>query len=215
MTGWGIALCDLRVCRFVLAFKGVGRQPTSLARCVLTLEHCAATRPGPDSRAIPPERLLKELAMSKVALSVYESRTIARALRVMEKSLVVRDVVFESPALVRQYLALRLFNLEAEVFMVLLLDAQNRLIEARELFRGTVSQTVVYPREVVKAALLANASAVIFAHNHPSGMPDPSQADKMLTDALRSALTTVDVRVLDHIIVAGPKTTSFAERGWL
>ena len=153
--------------------------------------------------------------MSQVPLSVYEARTIARALRVMEKSLVVRDVVFDSPALVRQYLALRLFNLEAEVFMVLLLDAQNRLIEARELFRGTVSQTVVYPREVVKAALLANASAVIFAHNHPSGVPDPSQADKMLTDALRSALTTVDVRVLDHIIVAGPKTTSFAERGWL
>ena len=153
--------------------------------------------------------------MSQVPLSVYEARTIARALRVMEKSLVVRDVVFDSPALVRQYLSLRLFNLEAEVFMVLLLDAQNRLIEARELFRGTVSQTVVYPREVVKAALLANASAVIFAHNHPSGVPDPSQADKMLTDALRSALTTVDVRVLDHIIVAGPKTTSFAERGWL
>jgi DNA repair protein RadC len=156
-----------------------------------------------------------EAAMSQVPLSVYEARTIARALRVMEKSLVVRDVVFDSPALVRQYLSLRLFNLEAEVFMVLLLDAQNRLIEARELFRGTVSQTVVYPREVVKAALLANASAVIFAHNHPSGVPDPSQADKMLTDALRSALTTVDVRVLDHIIVAGPKTTSFAERGWL
>ena len=153
--------------------------------------------------------------MSQVPLSVYEARTIARALRVMEKSLVVRDVVFDSPVLVRQYLSLRLFNLEAEVFMVLLLDAQNRLIEARELFRGTVSQTVVYPREVVKAALLANASAVIFAHNHPSGVPDPSQADKMLTDALRSALTTVDVRVLDHIIVAGPKTTSFAERGWL
>jgi DNA repair protein RadC len=125
------------------------------------------------------------------------------------------NVVFDSPARVRQYLSLRLFNLEAEVFMVLLLDAQNRLIEARELFRGTVSQTVVYPREVVKAALLANASAVIFARNHPIGVPDPSQADKMLTDALRSALTTVDVRVLDHIIVAGPKTTSFAERGWL
>jgi DNA repair protein RadC len=106
-----------------------------------------------------------EAAMSQVPLSVYEARTIARALRVMEKSLVVRDVVFDSPALVRQYLSLRLFNLEAEVFMVLLLDAQNRLIEARELFRGTVSQTVVYPREVVKAALLANASAVIFAQS--------------------------------------------------
>jgi DNA repair protein RadC len=156
-----------------------------------------------------------EAAMSQVPLSVYEARTIARALRVMEKSLVVRDVVFDSPALVRQYLSLRLFNLESEVFMVLLLDAQNRLIEARELFRGTLSQTVVYPREVVKAALLANASAVIFAHNHPSGVPEPSQADRLLTDALRNALTTIDIRVLDHIIVAGPKTTSFAERGWL
>ena len=153
--------------------------------------------------------------MSQVPLSVYEVRTIARALRVMEKSLVVRDVVLDSPALVRQYLSLRLFNLEAEVFMVLLLDARNRLIEARELFRGTLSQTVVYPREVVKAALLANAAAVIFAHNHPSGMPDPSQADRMLTDALRGALSTIDVRVLDHIIVAGSKTTSFAERGLL
>lgn len=153
--------------------------------------------------------------MSQVPLSVYEARTIARALRVMEKSLVVRDVVFDSPALVRQYLSLRLFNLESEVFMVLLLDAQNRLIEARELFRGTLSQTVVYPRKVVKAALLANASAVIFAHNHPSGVPEPSQADRLLTDALRNALTTIDIRVLDHIIVAGPKTTSFAERGWL
>ena len=97
----------------------------------------------------------------------------------------------------------------------MLLDARNRLIEARELFRGTLSQTVVYPREVVKAALLANAAAVIFAHNHPSGMPDPSQADRMLTDALRGALATIDVRVLDHIIVAGSKTTSFAERGLL
>ncbi len=153
--------------------------------------------------------------MSQVPLTVYEARTIARALRVMQKSLVVRDVVLKSPALVRQYLSLRLFNLESEVFMVLLLDSQNRLIEARELFHGTLSQTVIYPREVVKAALLANAAAVIFAHNHPSGTPDPSQADRMLTDALRGALAPIDVRVLDHIIVAGSKTTSFAERGLL
>jgi DNA repair protein RadC len=122
-----------------------------------------------------------EVATPQVPLSVYEARTIARALRVMEKSLVVRDVVFDSPAMVRQYLSLRLFNLESEVFMVLLLDSQKRLIEARELFRGTLSQTVVYPRKIVKAAQLANASAVIFAHNHPSGVPDPSQADSMLT----------------------------------
>jgi DNA repair protein RadC len=150
-----------------------------------------------------------------VVLSAYEARTIERALKVMEKSLVVRDVVFESPAMVRQYLSLRMFNLQHEVFMVLMLDSQNRLIEARELFRGTVSQTAVYPREVVKSALVANAASVILAHNHPSGVAEASRADRMLTDALKSALATVDISVLDHLIVAGSTTVSFAERGWL
>ena len=152
---------------------------------------------------------------STVVLSAYEARTIERALKVMEKSLVVRDVVFESPAMVRQYLSLRMFNLQHEVFMVLMLDSQNRLIEARELFRGTVSQTAVYPREVVKSALVANAASVILAHNHPSGVAEASRADRMLTDALKSALATVDISVLDHLIVAGSTTVSFAERGWL
>jgi DNA repair protein RadC len=152
---------------------------------------------------------------STVVLSAYEARTIERALKVMEKSLVVRDVVFDSPAMVRQYLSLRMFNLQHEVFMVLMLDSQNRLIEARELFRGTVSQTAVYPREVVKAALVANAASVILAHNHPSGVAEASRADRMLTDALKSALMTVDIAVLDHLIVAGSTTVSFAERGWL
>jgi len=152
---------------------------------------------------------------TKMELSAYEARTIARALKVMEKSLVVRDVVFESPAMVRQYLSLRLFNLPHEVFMVLMLDSQNRLIEARELFRGTVSQTAVYPREVVKAALIANAASVILAHNHPSGVAEASRADRLLTEALRNALAQVDVPVLDHLIVAGSNTVSFAERGWL
>jgi DNA repair protein RadC len=152
---------------------------------------------------------------STMVLSAYEARTIERALKVMEKSLVVRDVVFESPAMVRQYLSLRMFNLQHEVFMVLMLDSQNRLIEARELFRGTVSQTAVYPREVVKAALVANAASVILAHNHPSGVAEASRADRMLTDALKSALATVDIAVLDHLIVAGSTTVSFAERGWL
>jgi hypothetical protein len=90
-----------------------------------------------------------------------------------------------------------LANLEADVFMVLLLDAQNRLIEAQEHFRGTVSQTVVYPREVVKAALVANASSVIFAHNHPSGQPEPSRAGRTLTGTLKKALATVDIAVLE------------------
>jgi DNA repair protein RadC len=150
--------------------------------------------------------------MSEV-LSAYETRLVARALRVMEKSLVNREVSLSSPGEVRRYLSLRMFALQHEVFVVLLLDARNRLIAARELFRGTVSQTVVYPREVVKAALIENASAVILAHNHPSGLAEPSQADRMLTDALKRALSTVDVVVLDHLVVAGSSTYSFAEHG--
>jgi len=98
---------------------------------------------------------------------------------------------------------------------VLLLDAQHRVIAIAELFRGTLTQTSVYPREVVKAALRANAAAVIFAHNHPSGVAEPSSADEMLTRTLKQALSLVDVQTLDHFIVAGTKTLSFAERGLL
>jgi DNA repair protein RadC len=148
-----------------------------------------------------------------LVLSAYESKLIARALRVMEKSLIEREVSLSSPDSVRQYLSLRMFALQHEVFVVLMLDARNRLIETRELFRGTLSQTVVYPREVVKAALTANAAAVILAHNHPSGLAEPSQADRRLTDALKHALATVDVPVLDHLIVGGRTTYSFAEHG--
>jgi DNA repair protein RadC len=118
------------------------------------------------------------------------------------------------PATVRDYLRLQLAGLPHEVFMVLLLDSQNRLIDGVELFRGTLSQTSVYPREVVKLALLRNAAAVIFAHNHPSGVAEPSSADEVLTRTLKGALALVDVRVLDHFIVAGTETPlSFAERG--
>jgi DNA repair protein RadC len=99
--------------------------------------------------------------------------------------------------------------------MGLFLDAQNRLIAAEELFRGTLTQTSVYPREILKRALHHNAAAVILAHNHPSGVTEPSRADELLTRALREALQQVDVRVLDHLIVAGHQSLSFAERGLL
>jgi DNA repair protein RadC len=105
--------------------------------------------------------------------------------------------------------------LQHEVFVTLLLDAQNRLIEYVELFRGTLTQTSVYPREVVKVALTKNAAAMIMAHNHPSGVAEPSRADELLTQTLKQALSLVDVRVLDHFIVAGADTVSFAERGLL
>lgn len=120
-----------------------------------------------------------------------------------------------SPDSVRQYLQLLLHGREHEVFVCVFLDAQHRLIAADELFRGTLAQTAVYPREVVKAALAHNAAAVVFAHNHPSGVSEPSRADELLTQSLKSALALVDVRVLDHFVVAGAHSVSFAERGLL
>lgn len=119
-----------------------------------------------------------------------------------------------SPRAVRDYLRLAIGSLPYEVFMVLLLDAQNRILFAEELFRGTLTQTSVYPREVVKIALKHNAAGAIFAHNHPSGVAEPSRADEALTRSLREALALVDVKVLDHFIVAGQAAPlSFAERG--
>ena len=120
-----------------------------------------------------------------------------------------------SPGAVRDLLKLKLAGLPHEVFICIQLDAQHRVIAIEELFRGTLTQTSVYPREVVKAALKANAAAVIFAHNHPSGVAQPSQADELLTRNLREALSLVDVKVLDHFIVAGTSCLSFAERGLL
>ena len=120
-----------------------------------------------------------------------------------------------SPGAVRDYLRLAIAEREHEVFVCLWLDAQHRVTACEELFRGTLTQTSVYPREIVKAALRANAAAVIFAHNHPSGAAQPSQADELLTRNLKDALALVDVKVLDHFIVAGRQTLSFAERGLL
>lgn len=126
-----------------------------------------------------------------------------------------RDPALSSPGKVRDYLRMTLANREHEVFVALFLDAQNRLLAADELFRGTLTQTSVYPREVVKRALALNAGAVIFAHNHPSGVAEPSRSDELLTTGLKQALALVDVRVLDHVIVAGSSSVSFAERGLL
>ena len=120
-----------------------------------------------------------------------------------------------SPGAVRDYLRLAIAEREHEVFVCLWLDAQHRVTACEELFRGTLTQTSVYPREIVKAALKANAAAVIFAHNHPSGAAQPSQADELLTRNLKDALALVDVKVLDHFVVAGNQALSFAERGLL
>ena len=128
----------------------------------------------------------------------------------------VERALFDSPQVVRDWLRLRLGHLPHETFCVMLLDARHCLIDAVDLFRGTLTQTSVYPREVVKSALLTNAAACVVYHNHPSGAAEPSTADELLTRTLKDALALVDVRVLDHLIVAGAGTpTSFAERGLL
>lgn len=124
-----------------------------------------------------------------------------------------RGTPFTSPSLVRDYLWVQMASYEHEVFVALYLDNQHRLIACVELFRGTIDQAAVYPREVVKEALRHNASAVIFSHNHPSGDLDPSEADKKLTHRLVETMRAVEIRVLDHILVAGSETVSFAERG--
>ena len=123
--------------------------------------------------------------------------------------------VLTRPEAVRQFLALWLRERPHEVFVVLFLDSQHRLIAAEEMFRGSLTQTAVYPREVARRALQLNAGAVILAHNHPSGLAQASTADRLLTDQLKACLATLDVRVLDHLIIAGNGSLSFAERGWV
>ena len=144
-----------------------------------------------------------------------EDATIRRALRILETRLREPGAALSSPAAVRDYLALCLGDREHEVFAAVFLDAQNRVIATEELFRGTLTQTSVYPREVVKRALALNAAGLILAHNHPSGVAEPSQADHYITVQLKRALDLVDVRTLDHFIVAGAQAVSFAERGWM
>ncbi|MFN3377715.1 MAG: RadC family protein [Burkholderiaceae bacterium] len=141
-------------------------------------------------------------------------QVIKAALAILDEK-VMRNGLISAPADAGNYFSLRLGDLEHEVFAAIFLDAQNRIIEYTELFRGTLTQTSVYPREVVKTALRLNAAAAIFAHNHPSGVPEPSRADEHLTKVLKDALALVDVRVLDHIVVAGGATVSFAQRGLL
>jgi DNA repair protein RadC len=121
--------------------------------------------------------------------------------------------LFDNPQAVREFLRLKIGGLSHESFWVLFLDAQNRLIRAEEMFRGTLTQTSVYPREVVKRCLQLNAAAVILAHNHPSGTTQPSRSDEALTQALKASLTLVDVRVLDHMIVGDAHCASMAEMG--
>jgi len=141
-----------------------------------------------------------------------EIKAISRAKNILYKAM-KSGPIFTSPQVVKEYLQLQIGHLEKEVFGVLYLDAQNRLIDFQIEFNGTLTQTSVYPREIVKSALAYNAASVIFTHNHPSGVLEPSRADEFLTQTLKSSLSLVDVRVLDHLIVSVSGSLSFAEKG--
>lgn len=127
----------------------------------------------------------------------------------------VRGMPLNNPEATRKYLTLKMAEMERETFAAIFLDNQHRVIAYEELFVGTIDGASVYPREVVKRVLHLNAAAIIFAHNHPSGIAEPSQADLRITEKLKSALLLVDVRVLDHFIVGEPEILSFAESGLL
>ena len=141
-----------------------------------------------------------------------DDAVIARAIKILGARLQEREA-FHTPSAVRQYLQLHLAHKDHEVFAVLFLDSQNRMLAMEELFRGTLTQTSVYPREVVKRALHHNAAAVVLSHNHPSSSVQPSRADEHLTQTLKASLALVDVRVLDHVIVGLGQTLSMAEQG--
>jgi DNA repair protein RadC len=204
------ALSDAELLAIFLRIGTRGKSAVDLARDLLT--HCDGS-------------LAQLVAMSTAEITKVHgfgpakaaqlAATLELARRALTEEMQQQDILI-SPNAVRDWLKLKLGGLMHEVFGALWLDIQNQLIGWDELFRGTLTQTSVYPREVVKQALTRNAAAVIFAHNHPSGLTEPSAADKTLTRNLRTALNLVDVRLLDHLIVAGQATPlSFAECGLL
>jgi DNA repair protein RadC len=202
------ALSDAELVALCLRSGVRGKSAVELGRELIVRFDGLSGLLGADHRELRTVKGLGDAKAAQLAAIVEMSRrSLGEKIR--------REAALTSPAAVRDYLRLGLGRLEHEVFVGLFLDSQHRVLESRELFRGTLTQTSVYPREVVKAALRANAAAAIFAHNHPSGVAQPSPADEMLTRGLREALALVDIRVLDHFIVAGNQVLSFAERGLL
>ena len=208
LAGGPAALSDEELLAVLLRNGSAGKHAVELARELLAESGglrglvCAQSHPGARGTALGPARRAQLQAAIELA---------RRSLREELRS---RDAL-ASPSAVREFLALWLRDRGHEIFAGLFLDAQNRLIAAEELFRGTLTQTAVYPREVARRALELNSAALILAHNHPSGVAEPSAADRMLTQALKASLAQLDVPVLDHLIVAGNRCFSFAEAGLL
>jgi DNA repair protein RadC len=194
--------------RFSCAREPGGRAQSTLRGC--SFENLAHWR-GSLARAARLSARSLGLGSAKYAQMQAASELTRRALAAEMKS----GVNLGSPTAVRDFLRLSIQNRQVEVFVGLFLDAQNRVVAVEELFSGTLTQTSVFPREVVRRALHHNAAGVIFAHNHPSGVAEPSHADETLTQALKEALALIDVRVLDHFVVGRGATLSFAERGLL
>lgn len=186
-----------------------------LSRADLVRELLAPAVCAPNTLPLHVSDAVASVGMGKLADTELTHRLdVARELLLRDlRERMRHSPVMSSPQVLRDWLRLHCAGLQHEVFLVLYLDAHHRLIEAEELFRGTLTQTSVYPREVVKGALTRNAAALALAHNHPSGEAAPSRADELLTQSLKSALSLVDVRVIDHFIVAGDQVVSFAELG--
>lgn len=168
--------------------------------------------PSPGSSDQEPSHVLHVRDVNGHYRPASSDEVLQQARRVLSQR-VRCGITMASRQAVKDYLRPQLGALEHEVFCVMFLDAQHRILALKDMFRGTVTQTSVYPREVVKEALAVNAAAVILAHNHPSGAAEPSRADELVTQTLKTALALVDVRVLDHLVVAGAEVLSFAERG--
>jgi DNA repair protein RadC len=199
-------LSDAELLAIVLRHGGRGQTAVDLARELIG-------RFGSLGRLLQAERQRFCAAPGLGPARFAEVQAMLALMRRMLRETLSGGSVLDSPLQVRDYLQLTLAAREYEVFVAVFLDTQHRVLVDSELFRGTLSQTSVYPREVVKAALASNAAAVIFAHNHPSGVAEPSRSDELLTRALKEALALVDVRVLDHFVVARGAVVSFAERG--
>src|SRR6059036_874583 len=199
------ALSDAELVAILLRTGVRGKSAVDLARELLQQFGGVAGMLGADLAGI------KGLGPAKSAQFVAALELARRSLHEEMKE----GSALTSPGAVRDYLRLQLGGRAYEVFVCIWLDAQHRVLDSEELFRGTLTQTSVYPREVVKRALARNAAAVIFAHNHPSGAAEPSRADEYLTATLKSALALIDVRVLDHLVVGRTEVVSFAERGLL
>ncbi len=199
------ALSDVELLAILLRTGMAGKNVFQLSEELLGRDGIA----GLLNATVPSLKMVKGLGPAKQAelLAVFEMARRALSQRLKERE------AFHTPGAVKHYLQLQLAHKNHEVFAVLFLDHQNRMLAMEELFRGTLSQTSVYPREVVLRALHHQAAAVVLSHNHPSGSVQPSRADEHLTQTLKAALALVDVRVLDHIIVGQGQALSMAEQG--